>query len=306
MLNIDLNHCNICPRQCGANRSRRGGFCHAGAEVEAASVTQHYGEEPVLVGRKGVCNVFFTHCNLQCCFCQNKDISQSVVDPRLVAYHTLDDLVNRIASLLPQTENMLGLVSPSHYAHRIPALITALHQRGLYPTVVYNTNGYDSPEVLRQLAPYIDIYLPDFKYMDSLLAQRYSQAADYPQRAQAALREMYAQKGSALPTDDKGLAFRGIIVRHLVLPGQVQNAIDCLRWIADNLSTRLHLSLMAQYCPPQDDTSLPDELQRRLRSDEYQAVVDAFYELGFSRGWIQNLDAADNYLPNFQQRDPFK
>ena len=299
--------CTNCPRCCPVDRVSKTGFCQAGSEIEVASIAIHKGEEPPIAGSKGICNVFFAHCNLQCVFCQNYEISRGEVDAAKVFYSSEEAVIDRIAELLPQTENMLGLVSPSHYAHRIPRLIAHLHDRGLFPTVVYNTNGYDSVETLRQLAPYVDIYLPDFKYMDVDLARRYSHAEDYPQVAQAALQEMFAQKGSSLPTDDNELAFRGIVVRHLVLPGQVQNSIDCLRWIADNLSTNLHVSLMAQYFPPRElQSRLPDALGRTLQEEEYQQVVDAFYALGFHRGWVQDLEANETYRPDFSQKQSFR
>ncbi len=303
---MTVTHCNNCPRQCAATRRETRGFCNAGDQLEVASIAIHRGEEPPLSGKKGVCNVFFAHCNLQCCYCQNYEISRGSVDTEKVFYHSISEVVDRIQELLPQTENVVGLVSPTHYADSVIPLIEAIHDRGLSPTIVYNTNGYDSVEVLQQLAPYIDIYLPDFKYMDSDLAFRYSSAADYPEKAQLALLEMYSQKGASLPTDENDIAFRGMIVRHLVLPGAVQNSIDCLRWLADNLGTRIHISLMAQYFPPQTVGRLPDELNRRLTKQEYQQVVDEFYRLGFSRGWVQELDSSEQFHPDFSQRQSFQ
>lgn len=299
-------HCNNCPRNCPATRTDTRGFCNAGALLEVASIAIHKGEEPPLSGERGVCNVFFAHCNLQCCYCQNYEISRGEVAPSKVFYHSVSEVVDRIAELLPQTENIVGLVSPTQYADSIIPLIDAIHERGLSPTIVYNTNGYERVEILQQLAPYVDIYLPDFKYMDSDLARRYSSAANYPSVAQQALLEMYHQKGASLPTDDRDIAFRGMIIRHLVLPGAVQNSIDCLRWIADHLGTRVHLSLMAQYFPPQGVDTLPEALNRQLTESEYQQVVDEFYRLGFSRGWVQDLEAAEVFRPDFSQRQSFQ
>ncbi|MBR3724327.1 MAG: radical SAM protein [Bacteroidales bacterium] len=291
--------CNNCPRQCAVDRVTSRGFCLAGPEPEAAAICVHRGEEPPISGQRGICNIFFSHCNLQCLYCQNHAISRGNPVPRYVG---VDAIADRVAQLLPQTENIVGLVSPSHYADSIPALVEALHSRGLFPTIVYNTGGYDSVETLRALAPYIDVYLPDFKYADPLLAQRYSHAPDYPQVALAALREMYNQKGSALPTDDRDIAFRGIIVRHLVLPGQVDNSLAVLDTLAD-ISTNLHIALMAQYFPPADN--LPDQLGRTLTQEEYTLVTDHFHALGLHRGWVQELDAQANYRPDFTQDQPF-
>ncbi len=297
--------CQCCPRGC-QRQGVQGAFCHADASTpEVAAVYAHTGEEPPLSGSQGISNIFFAHCNLQCCYCQNHEISGAVVAPECISLHGVEAIVEATAQSLQHTEQMVGLVSATHYADSVPAIVEGLHARGLYPTIVYNTNGYDSVATLRRLAPYVDIYLPDFKYVDPLLAHRYSHAADYPERAGAALREMLNQKGTALPLGEDGLAFRGIIVRHLVLPGQVDNSTGCLQWIADNLSTDLHISLMAQYYPP-DGKPLPDELGRCLRQEEYQQVVDAFDRLGFHRGWIQPLDSAANYQPHFAQQTEFK
>ena len=298
--------CTLCPRHCKTDRTTRLGFCHATLLPEVASIAIHKGEEPPLCGSRGVVNLLFSHCNLQCLFCQNHDISRAEVAADKVFYHSMEEIVERIAELLPHTEHMLGFVSPSHYAHLIAPIVEALHARGLYPTTIYNSNGYDDVATLRSVAPYIDIFLPDMKYMHSALAARYSHAADYPQKAQEALLEMYSQKGSGLPTDDHGLAFRGMIVRHLVLPGQVQNSIDCLRWIAHNLSPRVHISLMAQYFPPEGVGSLPDELHRTLLPEEYERVVEAFHEFGFTRGWLQELSSQATCRPDFSQKQSFE
>ena len=206
--------CELCPKACKADRTVTVGFCGASAEPEVSTICVHQGEEPPICGKKGICNVFFAHCNLQCIYCQNGDIS-TLSDPTsaLIRYRGVDAIVEGIAQTLKRTENIVGFVTPTHYANHIPAIVEGLHQRGLSPITVYNTGGYESINTLQMLAPYIDIYLPDFKYMDPQLALRYSHAQDYPTVALKALKEMYNQKGSALPTDDDGLAYRGIIVR---------------------------------------------------------------------------------------------
>lgn len=299
-----IMNCNNCPRRCATDRVTSLGFCHATAEPEAAAICIHRGEEPPICGQRGICNIFFAHCNLQCIYCQNRDISRALPSPTLAsACVGVQAIVDRVQQLLPETENIVGFVSPTHYAHAIPAIVDELHRRGLFPTTVYNTGGYDSVETLRSLAPYIDIYLPDFKYSDPALALRYSHAPDYPQVALAALREMYNQKGSALPTDERGLAFRGIIVRHLVLPGQVGNSLGVLDTLAD-LSTNLHIALMAQYFPPSD--GLPDQLNRTLTQAEYDRVTAHLRHLGLYRGWVQELDAQAHYRPDFSRPNPFE
>lgn len=294
--------CTLCPHSCRADRTDTLGFCQAGPEPEAATVCIHRGEEPPLSGRRGICNIFFTHCNMQCIYCQNRDISHPG-GTAPARFQGVEAIADQVAAILPGTENVVGLVSPSHYADSIPALVQALHRRGLHPTIVYNTGGYDRVETLRALAPYVDVYLPDFKYMDPMLALRYSHAPDYPQVALAALREMYNQKGSSLPTDDDGLAWRGIIVRHLVLPGQVENSLAVLDALAD-ISPNLHVALMAQYYPPVE--SLPDQLGRTLTADEYRRVTDHLAAVGLSRGWVQELDAQANYRPDFTRQEAFE
>ena len=299
--------CTLCPHNCASNRADSLGFCHANATPEAATICIHRGEEPPLCGEKGICNVFFSHCNLQCIYCQNYQISHYQNNPTSPTSPTprfvgVDAIVDEIARLLPQTENIVGFVTPTHYADSIPPIVEGLHAQGLYPTTVYNCGGYESIDTLRTLAPYIDIYLPDFKYSDSDLARRYSHAPDYPTKALAALREMYDQKGSALPTDDKGLAYRGIIVRHLVLPEQVDNSLGVLDLLAD-ISPNLHVSLMAQYYPPLPN--LPDQLGRTLTDEEYRQVTDHLDALGMYHGWVQQLDAQANYRPDFTHQQAF-
>lgn len=300
-----LENCNLCPRSCGTDREHgHTGFCQCTDRPLVSAICAHKGEEPVLSGEKGVCNVFFAHCNMQCCYCQNIDISQN--QSNICRYCSLDTVVQRIAEVLPNTENLLGFVSPSHQAHLIPLIIERLHGMGLHPTTIYNTNAYDSVETLRMLEPYIDIYLPDFKYSDNGLARRYSQTSDYFEKATAALTEMYRQKGSTLITDNREIATSGIIIRHLVLPGCVDNSKNALSWIAENLSVNVHLSLMAQYYPPEKAGILNDELNRFVRAEEYDAVCSHSHALGFHRGWEQELTQQIVYQPHFENTNSFE
>ena len=301
---FDMKNCRLCARQCGVNRYEITGYCRCGIQPQVASVCVHKGEEPVLSGNKGVCNVFFAHCNLQCVFCQNVDISRNNVMARY-EYDTLEKVVERIKEVLQISENVLGFVSPSHYAYLIPTILDMLHAQDIRPTVVYNTNAYDSVEVLRALESYIDVYLPDFKYYSNDIAIRYSQATDYFDKAGKALKEMYRQKGSTLITNHEGIAERGLIIRHLMLPGCAEDSMKVLEWIADNLSINVHISLMSQYFPlPQKP--LPDNLGRCLSEEEYNQVVDYFYNQGFHRGWVQDLDEARTYKPDFDRKEAFE
>lgn len=295
-------NCLQCPRKCGINRFDSFGYCHSGMLPMVSSVCIHHGEEPVISGKKGICNVFFCHCNLTCIYCQNHQISRNhdkVIGEEL----SFEELANRIISILDTGIDMLGFVSPSHFSLQMVETIRLLHTKGYFPTVVYNSNGYDDVETLRRIEGYIDIYLPDFKYSDSSLAARFSDATDYTETALQAIEEMYRQKGADLTIDKDGLARKGIIVRHLVLPGHIENSKGVLRTIA-GIDPQLHLSLMAQYYPP--FSMKYAELNRRLTESEYEEVLDCLDELGLENGWIQDLDSADNYQPDFDKKEAFK
>jgi putative pyruvate formate lyase activating enzyme len=217
-----------------------------------------------------------------------------------------EQIHNQLSTLNYQFSNpLVGFVTAAQYADRIPEIIEALKKRGTAPTVVYNSGGYESVETLRSLEGIVDIYLPDLKYMDSNLAARYSHAPDYPDVAAAALLEMKRQVGGGLKTDNEYQAYRGIIVRHLVLPGEADNSIQCLDWLADHFDPfTLHLSLMAQYFPPHPN--LPQPLNRTLTADEYALVTAHAEKLGFCRGWVQELTSQENYRPDFTRKDsPF-
>ena len=296
--------CTLCPRRCGALRSAAQGFCGAPEDLEVATVCVHRGEEPPL---NPIVNVFFAHCNLQCIYCQNWQISgREGSGERHTAASLADRIASQFAQLPAQSQLMLGLVTAAHYADRMAVLVEELHRRGCTPTVVYNSGGYESVETLRCLEGLVDVYLPDLKYMDGALAARYSHAADYPEVAAAALREMKRQVGGGLMVDDEGRAYRGMIVRHLVLPGATDNSLQCLEWLADHFNPfTLHLSLMAQYFPPRQ--GLPAPLDRTLTAEEYATVTDRAAALGFTEGWVQELEARDNYRPDFDRKDnPFE
>lgn len=301
-----MGECRLCPRNCGVDRTHEVGFCGAGTDLEAASVCLHRGEEPPIAGPKGILNVFFSYCNLQCVYCQNRQISSpdSVGVSGLTGYTGIAGLTDRICELLPHSDGRLGLVTAAHYADRIPALLEAVRSRVPNLIVVYNSSGYERVEALRRLEGLVDIYLPDFKYADANLAKAYSHAPDYPEVAGAALMEMYRQVGSGLLQQDS-VAYRGLLVRHLVLPGGVANAKACLDWMVDHLPLNVHISLMSQYFPPVE--GLPAPLDRTLRADEYAEVVDYFYALGFTHGFLQEPGADNCYRPDFTRKDhPFE
>ena len=213
-------------------------------------------------------------------------------------------LLDQIEKILSTGIKAVGFVSPSHVVPQVKAIIKGLNSRGLRPVVVYNTSSYDKAEILRSLSGLIDVYLPDFKYFTPSLALAYSEVYDYPEVAIKALREMYYQKGSVLRLDEEGGAEYGMIIRHLVLPGHVEESINVLELIAEELSPGVHLSLMSQYHPTSYVKNHP-VLNRPLSREEYSIVVAAMHRLGFRNGWVQEMDSFQNYMPDFRKNHPF-
>ncbi len=300
-----LRSCVCCPRECRANRlSGELGYCRTGAGFQIGSICLHQGEEPVISGENGICNVFFTHCNLHCCYCQNHQISRND-GPQIEYILTLDEVTQRIESLLDQGASALGFVSPSHVIPQVQAIIMALQEKRQTPVTVYNTHAYDRVDSLKSLASLIRVWLPDLKYMDSGLAQGLSGAPDYPRIATAAIREMVRQKGLDLKLNTRGEIQEGVIVRHLVLPGQVENSKNVLRFLAREISPDITISLMAQYYPTPHVAGL-DGLNRSVTPAEYDEVLDEMDCLGMENGWVQDLDSKDTYQPDFAESHPFE
>ncbi len=300
-----LDRCECCPRGCKADRASGVlGWCKSPAGLSIGSVCAHRGEEPVISGTHGICNIFFTRCNMQCVYCQNYDISRTK-EPILETEMAFDDLIRRIERHLDAGCKSVGFVSPSHYYPQMLGVIDSLTARGRKPVFVYNTNGYDRVEAIRRLENVIDVYLPDFKYRDDALARSFSHAPGYPEIAAAAIGETFRQVGPDIVLDEDGLITRGLIIRHLVLPGQVQNSIDVLQYIATNYSPDCHISLMSQYWPTPAVENHPT-LGRRVTEEEYDLVLEAMEDLGFSRGWVQELDSSDHYRPDFMRDHPFE
>lgn len=280
------------------------GWCKSDTGFNISSICIHKGEEPAISGINGICNVFFSKCNMGCIYCQNWQIS---CRDENVSNYTLqfDDVIRQISSLLDNGCHAVGFVSPTHYLPHVKMIINALRNGGRNPVFVYNSNGYDKVEELRSLESYIDIYLPDFKYSNDQLAREYSDAPRYPEIALAALKEMYRQKGSVVLMDENGVAEKGIIVRHLVLPGQVENSTGVLRMIAGEVSTSLTISLMSQYWPTPLVKS-HGKLGNTLTLTEYKAVADEMQRLGFRKGWLQVMESHENYRPDFDRGHPFE
>jgi putative pyruvate formate lyase activating enzyme len=218
---------------------------------------------------------------------------------------TLDEAVSAAARLLDGGAGAVGFVSPSHMIDRMREIVDGLRARGYRPTIVMNTNAYDKAEMIEALADIIDVYLPDFKYMDHSLALELSGAWNYPEVARAALREMHRQKGTNLVLKDDGTAASGLVVRHLIIPGHVENTKSVLRAIAEDLSTSVHVSLMSQYYPPPPVARHP-WLGRTISRAEHDEVIDELERLGFERGWVQEFDSQETYRPDFTKPHPFE
>ena len=300
-----LKNCILCPRACRVNRLKEEtGYCGMDAGLNIASICIHRGEEPVISGTDGICNIFFAGCNLHCIYCQNYEISHTkhlIRDSRI----DIDTVLHQITDILSKGITTVGFVSPSHMAPQVKAIIKGLNLQGFKPLTVYNTNSYDKYETIKSLSGLIDIYLPDYKYVTPELASEFSDASDYPKVALKAIKEMYYQKGSALRVDENGRAENGMLIRHLVLPGHAEESKKVLRSIAEELSPGVHLSLMSQYHPTSLVRNHPI-LNRTIYKAEYESVVEAMEEMGFRNGWVQDMDSYQNYRPDFSRENPFE
>lgn len=299
-----LENCTLCPRECRVNRFKgEYGYCGMDAGFNIASICVHRGEEPVISGTDGICNIFFSGCNLGCIYCQNHEISNDKSVTR-ASVMKMETVLDRIEEILSSGINAVGFVSPSHMIPMVKAIIKGLNSRNLHPITVYNTNSYDKKETIQSLSELIDVYLPDYKYVTGEIASEYSDAIDYPEVALKAIKEMYYQKGSTLRVDEKGRVENGMLLRHLVLPGHVEESKNVLRSIAWELSPGVNLSLMSQYNPT-SRVKNHNILNRSLYKEEYEAVIEEMENLGFRNCLIQELDSNKSYNPDFTREHPF-
>jgi putative pyruvate formate lyase activating enzyme len=292
--------CRLCPRACGVDRTAdERGYCGAGSQASVAAVVPHFGEEPPLTTGGGAGTIFFTRCNMRCVYCQNHQISQGPAGATLESA----DLTAKILDLQQKGCSNIEPVSPTHH---LPGFLEALAlamERGLALPVVYNTNGYESPHTLDLLEGVVDIYLPDLKYASDAHAMRYSDAADYVETARNASLQMHSQVGN-LVVDVKGRAVRGLILRHLILPGNVSGADETLAWIRENLPRSVTVSLMAQYSPLHRGPQVPP-LDRNITVDEYDRIVDLAWDMGLENAFVQDFEAQESGIPDFNGKSPF-
>lgn len=293
-----LRSCRLCPRSCGVDRlAGERGVCGCGATVRVARAALHFWEEPCLSGEHGSGAVFFSGCSLHCCFCQNHQISTGLAGRDI----TTERLCGIFSELEAAGAENINLVTAGHY---LPLVVFALQQaraKGMRLPVVYNSGGYERVETLRLLEGLVDIYLPDLKFHRAALSSRYAAAPDYFRVAAAAIAEMVRQVGKP-QFDARGMLRRGVIVRHLALPGQGEDSQRILRYLAQRYDDAVYLSLMSQYTPLPHAAAYP-ELQRRLTAEEYSGLVDYAAELGIVNAYIQGEGAADaEFIPPFDNR----
>ena len=295
----NLQSCTSCPRDCKVDRiNGEYGICTSGDLPIVSSYTPHFGEEPVLSGTKGAGNIFFGNCNLKCIYCQNFEISQN---PKSEKQNEVTH--ERLAEIMIDLQNKgchnIGLVSPTHFSATILRSIYIAAQQGLKLPIIYNTNGYDSVEMLKLYDGVIDIYLPDFKYGSSEYAKTYSLVDNYFEKTKDAIKEMYRQVGAELICDGD-VVVRGLIIRHLILPNDLSETEKVFKFIAEELSPNIHISLMSQYYPT-NKTSKDILVDRTLRNSEYEKAIELLDKYGLHNGWIQELESSENYRPNFNE-----
>ena len=287
--------CLLCPRKCGINRSTgQTGVCGVSSEIKVARAALHYWEEPCISGKRGSGAVFFSGCSLHCVFCQNKEISDGK-EGKVISKERLSDIFMELAD---KGANNINLVTPGQYIPDIVWAVNDAKSRGMKLPIIYNTSGYENVTELKLLEGIVDVYLPDFKYMDSTLSARYSRAKDYPSVAKQALSEMVRQQPDVVIDDATGLIQKGVIVRQLLLPGHVNDAKAVLKYLYDTYHDHVYISMMSQFTP----IALKDypEINRTVTRREYERLVDYALEIGITNAFIQEGDVAkDSFIPAF-------
>lgn len=295
-----LENCRLCPRSCGADRTKgAAGFCGAGASVKIARAALHFWEEPCISGRSGSGTVFFSHCSLQCVYCQNYQISTG----HKGYFLSIPELADTFLNLQEQHAHNINLVTPTHFIPQTASALRMAKKNGLNLPIVYNSSGYECVEALKQMEGLVDIYLPDFKYWNGRYALQYSKAPGYRQAAQAALVEMYRQVGTVV-FDPSGLLKRGMVVRHLMLPGLLFDSKKIIDYLFDTYGDSIYISIMSQYTPLPHVAKIK-ELNRPLPAGHYEAMVRYCMERGITNAYIQDGAAAkESFIPSFDDQPP--
>jgi putative pyruvate formate lyase activating enzyme len=306
-LEARLAECDICPRECGADRLKgKYGFCNSGSLPIVSSVCAHRGEEPALSGTRGSGTIFFANCNMRCVYCQNFQISQ---DPKSQFGNKIE--TSALAERMLYLQNELGchninLVTPSHFVPQIVRAVCEAVPRGLHLPLVYNTSSYDSLKTLHELDGVIGIYLADLRYASNEYARKYSHARGYVEASRAAIKEMYRQVGN-LEFDNQDIGQKGLIVRHLIFPNDIAGSEESLKWLISEVSPEVTVSIMSQYFPAHKAAGHRyTELGRKITGEEYAVVTDLIDKLGIDNGWVQGMESAENLQPDFTQDKPFE
>ena len=290
--------CTLCPRNCGVDRGNgEKGVCGQSAELKVARAALHFWEEPCISGETGSGTVFFSGCSLHCVFCQNEQIANGTVG-KLISVNRLAEI---FLELQEQGANNINLVTPGHFIPQIKEALLWAKGRGLKLPIVYNTSSYESVETLRSLEGLIDVYLPDFKYMSSELSAKYSHAPDYAKVAKAAIAEMVRQTGEPVfdEAGEEGLIKKGTIVRHLTLPGCMEDSKAILQYLYHTYGEQIYISIMNQFTPLENVTAYP-ELNRKITEEEYDELVDFAIDLGIEQGFVQEGETAEeSFIPDF-------
>lgn len=291
----EYQNCTLCPRECGVDRSvGQKGYCGMGSTLVAARAALHMWEEPCISGKKGSGAVFFSGCSMRCCFCQNREIALGTWGKEL----SLSRLADVFLELEQQGAANINLVTAAHYLPHVLGGLELAKDRGLSIPIVYNTSGYEKAEMIRRLKGYVDIYLPDFKYMESELARSCSKAPDYPKRAKEALKEMVDQTGDCV-FDKDGYLRKGTIVRHLILPGHTRNSMKVLEYLYETYGDHIYISIMNQFTPIYQQKEMK-ELNRNVTKREYEKVLKRALELGIKNGFFQEGETAkESFIPSF-------
>ena len=293
-----LKQCEVCPHKCGINRlDGKIGRCKAKDKIKIALYSTHNFEEPCISGTKGSGTVFFSNCNLKCIFCQNYEISQKGRGKEI----TIEELARIFLKQQEKGVENINLVTPTSYVVQIIEAIKIARKNGLRIPIVYNTNGYENVDTIKMLDGYIDVYLPDLKYVDDELGKKYSKVENYFEIATKAILEMQKQVGKT-KVNENGVIKKGIIVRHLVLPGNIENSKKILKWLKENLNEENYVSVMAQYFPTYlvKEKEEYEELNRKLTKDEWKEIENFIDELDFKNGYIQELgEHEEEYVPKW-------
>lgn len=295
-----LKSCMLCPRKCGADRlSGETGFCGADYRIKIARAALHFWEEPCISGNSGSGTVFFSHCTLKCAYCQNYSISTE----NKGKYVTVEELADIFLDLQNQGANNINLVTPTHFVPQIISAIYIARKNGLSLPILYNTSGYELPETVKMLEGYVDIYLPDFKYFDDECARKYSRAPSYRATAMAAIREMHRQAGKC-EFDERGIIKKGVIVRHLMLPGGLEDSKKVVEYLYGTYGDDIYLSLMSQYTPLATIPEKFPELKKPIAMSDYDKLLDYAVNLGVENAFIQEGEAqSESFIPEFFGED---